>query len=194
MGKTTPRAVGPWPAPIPIGDARAAVWLDGTIASALIAHWFTQAGARWVALVDQHRPARARAAAEAVARHLGADVQLVDPEGPVSAPLGWARAAHAAIAADARWLVLPVTGDDLEPPLPIRLHAAESALTAHGLTGLWAPLLGWDPVALGRLALALGVRFEDTWDCVTEPACGRCPGCLERARLFKQLGIEDPVA
>ena len=90
--------------------------------------------------------------------------------------------------------MLPSTSDEAEPPLPIRLHAAENALLTNGLDGLWAPLLGWEPVEVGRLALALGVPFAHTWDCETEPACGICPGCQGRMRVFKQLGMPDPLA
>ena len=73
MAKTTPEPVGAWPAPIPFGEATAAVWLDGSMASAAIAHWLTRAGARWTALLDDRpqRPERARSSARALAESLG---------------------------------------------------------------------------------------------------------------------------
>lgn len=194
MAKTTPSLNSHWPAPPPFVGVPAAVWLDGTMASAAIAHALTQANRSWVALVDESRPARALEAAIATAGHLGVSVRLVDPEGPITAPVGWAMAAREAQAAEAPWLVLPVRQDTLEPPLALRLHAAETALLVHGLDGLWAPLLGWDAIAVARLALALGVPFEETWDCEAEAVCGACPGCVERQRAFKQLGMPDPVA
>lgn len=196
MAKTTPSPVGAWPAPIPFGSARAALWLDGSTAGAAIAHWLTQASADWVALIDHadDRPQLARDAAGAIAAGLGVSARPVAAEGPVTTPLGWAMAAHVGEAAGATWLVLPTVEDDGEPPLPLRLHAAETALNAHGMAGLWAPLLGWDGLAVGRLALALGVPFAHTWDCVADTACHQCPGCRERDRTFKQLGLRDPHA
>jgi hypothetical protein len=211
MAKTTPNPVGAWPAPIPFREARAALWLDGSTAGAAIAHWLTQAGADWVALIDHsdHRPGprapqgfgtpagsftRARTAAQALAASLGVSVRPVVAEGPVTTPLGWAKAAQIGLDAGATWLVLPTLAGGGEPPLPLRLHAAETALNAHGIAGLWVPLLGWDTLAVGRLALALGVPFGHTWDCEADATCGRCAGCRERARMFKQLGIPDPNA
>jgi 7-cyano-7-deazaguanine synthase in queuosine biosynthesis len=196
MAKTTPSPVGAWPAPIPFGQARAALWLDGSTAGAAIAHWLTQAGVDWVALIDDGppHPTRAREAARAIAGSLGVSAHPVTAEGPVTTPLGWAKAAHVGQEAGATWLVLPTLADENEPPLPLRLHAAETALVTHGMAGLWAPLLGWDTVAVGRLALALGVPFTHTWDCVADTACHQCAGCVARERMFKQLGLPDPQA
>lgn len=196
MAKTTPSVVGAWPAPIPFGTARAGVWLDGSTASAAIAHWLSQAGCDWVALIDHgaHRPTRAHALAQALATALGAPTRVVVAEGPITTPLGWAKAATVGMASGATWLVLPALSDDAEPPLPLRLHAAETALVAQGLAGCWAPLLGWDGIAVGRLALALGVPFALTWECEGETACHQCRGCRERERAFKQLGMADPNA
>jgi 7-cyano-7-deazaguanine synthase in queuosine biosynthesis len=89
---------------------------------------------------------------------------------------------------------LPSRADDAEPPLPIRLHAAETALRAGGLEALWAPLVGWASTDTFRLALALGVAFEDTWDCRHDVVCGQCEGCAGRVRALKQLGMRDPLA
>lgn len=196
MAKTTPSPVGAWPAPIPFGAARAALWLDGSTASAAIAHWLTHAGTDWLALIDHgdHRPPRARAAADALASALGVSARPVVAEGPVTTPLGWAKAFHVGAAAGASWLVLPATADDGATPLALRLHAAETALIAQGLGGLWAPLLGLDDLAVGRLALGLGVPFALTWDCEADTACQQCAGCRGRARTFKQLGFPDPHA
>lgn len=194
MAKTTPSPVGAWPGPLPFGEVRVAAWLDGTIASGAIASALSGAGIDWVGLVDTHRPARAQTAAEALARRLGATTHGVDPAASVTTLAGWSTAGQAALAAEAAWLVLPVTHDaEPGPPLPLRLHAAETALVAYGLGGLWAPLLGWEPVAIARLALATSVPFELTWDCEAEAACGHCAGCLGRTRAFKQLGMPDPV-
>ena len=76
----------------------------------------------------------------------------------------------------------------------MRLHAAETALVANGLVGLWAPLLGWEMIAVSRLAMALGVPFELTWDCEANTPCDECAGCRDRRRAFKQLGMPDPAA
>jgi hypothetical protein len=165
------------------------------MASGAIACALSHAGIDWVGLVDARRPARARSAAEALARRLGVQSAMTDPGSGVTTLSGWSVAGQAAIAAQATWLVLPVP-HDAEPgmPLPLRLHAAETALLAHGLDGLWAPLLGWEPVAIARLALGVGAPFDLTWDCAEDSACGHCAGCLGRARAFKQLGLPDPVA
>lgn len=194
MARTTPRPVGPWPEPFPFGDARAAVWLDGSTAGAAIAHWFHAAGANWLALVDELAPPPAREAAQAQARRLGVPLIHERAGTAVTTPVGWARAGEAAIAQQARWLVVPATRDDAEVPLPLRLHAAETALIAYGLEGLWAPLLGWKPVELGRLALSLEVPLAETVDCLDGSRCGACAGCRGRLRMVKQLGMADPGA
>jgi hypothetical protein len=112
----------------------------------------------------------------------------------VTDAVGWAKAGRAARDSGAVHLVLPSRVDTDEPPLPIRLHAAESALGSFGLEALWAPLVGWEPVETFRFALALGVPFEATWDCREDVVCGECDGCRGRVRAFKQLGMRDPVA
>jgi 7-cyano-7-deazaguanine synthase len=50
--------------------------------------------------------------------------------------------------------------------------------------------------AVIRLAASLGVPFELTWSCHSglEKHCWRCPGCLSRAKCFKEAGVEDPLA
>ena len=114
MAKTTPEPVGAWPAPIPFGEATAAVWLDGSMASAAIAHWLTRAGARWTALLDDRpqRPERARSSARALAESLGVTTTSVNTGSPITRPAGWAVAADAAQAAGAGWLVLAVRADE----------------------------------------------------------------------------------
>jgi hypothetical protein len=188
--------VGPWPGAIPVGSDRAAVWLDGSMASAAIAHWLTQAGTRWVALIGTG-PGKGREVAHELAEALGVRTVPIAATGPVTSLAGWATAGEAAVAADCPWLVLPATLDATEPPLPLRLHAAEAALQAYGLSGLWAPLLGWEPLTIARLSLALGVPFALTWDCMSNGAhavCGSCAGCVGRHKAFSQLGMPDPRA
>lgn len=194
MAKTTPRPVGPWPGPIPFTGQRAALWLDGTTAGAAIAHWLHAAGVDCLALVDDLAPMPAREAAEAQARRLNVPCAHVDAGTAVTTPVGWALAGQAAIAHHAGWLVVPATTDPADVPLPIRLHAAETALVAYGLSGLWAPLIGWEPVAIGRLALGLDVPFAETVDCLLGTRCGDCEGCRGRLRMVKQLGMADPQA
>lgn len=77
-------------------------------------------------------------------------------------------------------------------PLALQLRAIEAVLAPWGPLTVWAPLAGLDFLAVARLALALGVDFAHTWDCVAEAACGRCAPCAARARAWRQLGIAAP--
>lgn len=186
--------IGPWPARPPWPrDTIAAVCLDGGIASATLACWLTAGGQPWRALcvAAPGAPARALEAARAIAgERPRVEVAL---GAALAAPAGWAIAAQAARALEASWLALAPRETDGEP-MPLRLAAAEAALQADGFGGLYAPLWGHDAPRLGRLALALGVPFEHTWDCEAEVRCGECSGCRERARLFRALGRPDPLA
>lgn len=179
--------IGAWPTPPPFAD-RAALWLDGGLESAVAAQWLSRLPSGWVALVPASAPPEARAIAEALA----APVVPLPVPGPLSGLAAWGAASEAALAAGASWLATGLTTDGLEPPLPLRLFALETAIMAHGLQGLYAPLLGYTPIELGRLALALGVPLERTRDCAA--ACGGCLACRRRAELFKQLGMSDPAA
>lgn len=165
-----------------------ALWLDGSLESAVAAHLLSRLPNGWVALV----PAAAPVEAQAVAEALAAPIALLPVPGPLAGLTAWGAASEAALAAKAAWLVAGLSADDAEPPLPLRLFALETAIMAHGLQGLYAPLLGYTPIELGRLALALGVPLERTRDCAA--ACGGCLACRRRAELFKQLGMSDPAA
>ncbi|HEY9722144.1 MAG TPA: 7-cyano-7-deazaguanine synthase [Oscillatoriaceae cyanobacterium] len=185
--------IGPWPAPPdwPRGAA-AALCLDGSLASATLGGWLTACGRDWIGLLVSSPGTPARAF-EAARRMAGDRPTLACPlPAPLATPAGWALAAHVARGAEASWLAL-APRDDGEKPLPLRMAAADEALRADGFGGIYAPLWGYEPVALGRLAIALGVPFEDTWECREEARCGACPGCVERASMFRALGIHDPL-
>lgn len=59
------------------------------------------------------------------------------------------------------------------------------------------PLKDLDKPGVIKLAIKLNVPLELTWSCYEEPdekgkPCGKCKGCLERAKGFKSIGIKDP--
>ncbi|MFP5501362.1 MAG: 7-cyano-7-deazaguanine synthase [Candidatus Sericytochromatia bacterium] len=181
--------IGPWPSPPPFtADARAALWLDGGLESAVAAYMLDRAGLTWLALL----PAGAPEEAMAIAAALGAPTVTLPVAGPLPRLSAWAAASEAAAAEGARWLVTGLSESPGEPPLPLRLLAVETAIRAHGLEGVYAPLLGYTPIEVGRLALALGVPFERTRDC--RASCGECEACRRRALTFHHLGMVDPAA
>lgn len=181
--------IGPWPSPPPFtADALAALWLDGSLDSTVAAHLLDRAGRQWLGLVPAGAPVEAMATAAA----LGAPTVALPAAGPMPRLSAWAAASEAASGAGARWLVTGLSESPGEPPLPLRILAIETAVRAHGLEGVYAPLLGYAPIELGRLALALGVPFDRTRDC--QAACGDCEACRRRALMFRQLGMADPSA
>lgn len=191
--RTIPEPIGLWPVPWPFpADAHVALWLDGSTAGAAIARALSATGTRWTALVARYPelPAPAVAAARRQAEGAGG-VREVESMARFIEPAGWAGAFQAARHEGATWILAPLTVDEATPPLPLRLAAAEQALITWGLSGVRAPLLGWSPTEVARLALALEVDWPSTWDCRQPIICGLCPGCRGRARAFKQLGQAD---
>lgn len=190
MARTTPDRRGPWPGLPPYPpDAVLAVWLDGTLASAVAAGWVARGPNPWHAIAARidGRPTRGYRAAIGLAHALGREPITLDTPAPFTEPAGWALAHQAARIEDASWLVTGATGASLE------LAAADAALEATGFGGIWAPLFGEEAVHLARLALALEIPLSLTWDCREESACGICPGCLQRVKAFNQLGMPDPA-
>ena len=56
-----------------------------------------------------------------------------------------------------------------------------------------APFAELSKTELLRIGLDLGVDYSHTWSCYrggTRP-CGECPTCVERARAFEELGVND---
>jgi hypothetical protein len=171
-----------------------AVWLDGTLPSAVAAGWVARQHRHWVGLAARvlGRPERGFLAAQALAGELGAETIALDSPAGVSTPVGWALAHQAAVTAGASWLVAGFQ-DEGGVPVALRLHAADEALRLTGFGGIWAPVLNEDAIALARLAQALDLPLQWTWDCAFEIACGTCGACEDRKRAFKQLGTEDPA-
>jgi len=57
------------------------------------------------------------------------------------------------------------------------------------------PLRNKTKVQVVRLAAKIKVPLALTWSCHRdgERQCGRCEGCLTRARVFEEAGIADPL-
>lgn len=58
-----------------------------------------------------------------------------------------------------------------------------------------APFLHVSKAEEVSLGLELGVDFSHTWTCYQGAArpCGRCDGCLLRAKAFSEAGVQDPL-
>lgn len=188
-------SIGPWPPPPPdalLDGARTALWLDGTVAAATAAGWLSGHQVKWLALIPSGSPPseRGRQAAESLAHQAGVEVRPLPSGFHWSVPAGWGLAHATAVAAGATWLTLPAWHDPSNGLLPLHLHAAERALMAMGFGGIFAPLLGLEAIAVGRVAIALQVPLAQTWECDQDVACGRCEGCARRRRVWSQIGLK----
>jgi hypothetical protein len=165
--------------------------LDGSLHSATAAAWLNLSGRSWQALIIGPSERGIEAA-----RKLAGDWDVVshaqDEKVALTSLHALAIAQAIALKHGADFIVLGVP-EDAKRPLALRLCALEGALSAESGLRLWAPLIGFDFLEVGRLALALGVSFEHTWDCLSRSACGLCVSCRDRERLFKQLGMPDPA-
>ena len=57
-----------------------------------------------------------------------------------------------------------------------------------------APFVTLSKADVVREGLRLHVPFEKTWSCYEggEKPCGKCGTCIDRAKAFKENGVEDP--
>lgn len=57
------------------------------------------------------------------------------------------------------------------------------------------PLINYGKLEVIKLAIQLKVPLELTWSCYedTTVPCGKCRGCLNRSKAFRDLGITDPL-
>lgn len=57
-----------------------------------------------------------------------------------------------------------------------------------------APFVKKNKTGVVREGLRLGVPYELTWSCYNgrDRPCGKCGTCIDRARAFKENGVEDP--
>lgn len=86
---------------------------------------------------------------------------------------------------------------------PNFLRAAETAInTALGLEkkpylyiNIRAPLVGMNKAQIIQLGTKLNVPFEHTWSCYEgrDKPCGKCGACKQRAKGFREAGLEDPL-
>lgn len=60
---------------------------------------------------------------------------------------------------------------------------------------LMSPLIGLNKTEVVRLGLGLGAPYKLTWSCYEggEKPCGECGTCIDRARAFRENGVEDPA-
>ena len=86
------------------------------------------------------------------------------------------------------------TSDQFFRNLQRALRSGSDRLESRRLT-IWRPLRRMDKASVVSMASRLGVPFELTWSCHEEGSehCGKCPGCLQRKRAFKEAGVLDPL-
>jgi 7-cyano-7-deazaguanine synthase len=74
------------------------------------------------------------------------------------------------------------------------LRSGSDRLRSRRLS-IWRPLKGIDKASVVSMAAKLGVPLELTWSCYEEGTehCGKCQGCLQRKRAFRDAGISDPL-
>ncbi|MCS7146498.1 MAG: 7-cyano-7-deazaguanine synthase [Aigarchaeota archaeon] len=121
---------------------------------------------------------------------------------PVRNLIFYSCAAHVATSINAKRIVVGHNRDDAEnfPDVGPTFIESFNQLLRESLPGydltLEAPLIKYTKREVLRMAVELGVPLEDTWSCWGPGAvhCGRCEGCRTRQRMFRDLGIRDPVA
>lgn len=64
-----------------------------------------------------------------------------------------------------------------------------------GRIRMGAPLINMNKTQVVKCGLERRVPFELTWSCYEggQVPCGECGTCIDRARAFKENGIEDPA-
>lgn len=92
-------------------------------------------------------------------------------------------------------LVFEDTSERFFRNLQSTLRSGSRRLRAQRLV-IWRPLSRIDKTSVISMAARLGVPFELTWSCheVGREHCGRCPGCRQRRKAFREAGIRDPLA
>lgn len=60
---------------------------------------------------------------------------------------------------------------------------------------LVAPLIGLNKTQVVKLGLGLRAPYKLTWSCYEggEKPCGKCGTCIDRAKAFRENGVEDPA-
>lgn len=167
-----------------------AVWLDGSLESAVAAAWVARCGRPWVAICEDR--GRRGQLARALAERFGVPVVSLESALPAHDAAGLVIAARTASQAGAGALVLPLAARHEAPAGPAlasRLAALEQALSTWQGPVLWAPLLRRTWPDLGRLAVALGVGPGESWDCAGDDGCGECEGCRGQRRAWKAVGL-----
>lgn len=83
---------------------------------------------------------------------------------------------------------------DCTPEFLARINNVLSLNRRNGVT-VYAPFVDKKKEELVSLGLGLGVDFSRTWSCYRggERPCGTCPTCVERAKAFTLVGVEDPL-
>jgi 7-cyano-7-deazaguanine synthase len=120
---------------------------------------------------------------------------------PVRNMIYYSVAAHIAVTLGAEEVVVGHNSDDAEsfPDVGYDFIQLFNQLLARSLPGLGArvsaPLIVLRKPEVWKLGLRLGVPLYETWSCwmAGERHCGKCPGCGQRKRMFKELGLEDPT-
>ena len=69
------------------------------------------------------------------------------------------------------------------------------ALNRKNRIEIRAPFADKSKAELLRIGLKLGIDYSHTWSCYRggDSPCGECPTCVERARAFEEVGIEDRI-
>lgn len=83
------------------------------------------------------------------------------------------------------------------PDCSVQFTDAINAAILEGTGGqvrVVAPFVRKNKAGVVREGLRLGVPYELTWSCYNgrDRPCGKCGTCIDRARAFKENGVEDP--
>jgi len=91
-------------------------------------------------------------------------------------------------------LVYEDTSDQFFRNLQRALRSGSDRLRSRRLS-IWRPLRRMDKASVVSMASKLGVPLELTWSCHEEGTehCGKCQGCRQRKKAFRDAGVPDPL-
>lgn len=83
---------------------------------------------------------------------------------------------------------------DCSETFALAMHEAISEGSGMALA-LRAPLINMNKSAVVAKGLELGAPYHLTWSCYEgmHKPCGQCGTCIDRAKAFKDNGVEDPA-
>lgn len=145
--------------------------------------------------------------AEEVPEGTYAEQQAENPGKPVSTYVPFrnglmlSAAASIAVSVGAKEIYYGAHADDAAgnayPDCSISFTEAMNQAIYEGTGGqvnIVAPFVLLNKAGVVRKGLALGVPYALTWSCYKggDKPCGKCGTCIDRARAFRENGVEDP--